>query len=247
MSGLEYIDCDLCETDDSRPLFMKKYLKTNEDLRIVECKKCGLIYMNPRPKQDSVEGIYLDNYSLGYIAKEKKKKRRAKKIINKITKFKKGGRFLDIGCSAGFILEAAGNKGFQAYGVEICPDALRYAREKLGLRVIDGYLEGAHFQDKFFDVITIYSVLEHVLHPTKFLQEVARILKDDGLIEIWTPNIGHRWAKRLKGNWPAIIPGHLWYFTLDTIQKILNKAGLKIYKKQFTFKDGLQLYVKKSP
>jgi len=238
---MEYINCDLCQIDDSRHLF------ESPDSRVVQCNRCGLIFINPRLKQESEKEAYADDYTLGYIAKQASKRRRARRIVKRISRFKKGGRFLDIGCSAGFILEAARNRGFEPYGVEIAPDALKYAKEKLGLQVNNGYIEEARFPDSFFDVITAYSVLEHVLYPTKFLQEMERILKDDGLIEIWTPDIGHRRAKKMGLNWPAFIPGHLWFFTLETLGKILNKAGLQIYKNRFSFKDGLRVYITKLP
>ena len=70
-------------------------------------------------------------------------------------------------------------------------------------------------------------------------------MKDDGLVEIWTPNIGHRQVMRMGAVWPHIFSDHLWYFTLDTIRRALNKAGLEIYKNQFTLKDGLKIYAKK--
>lgn len=236
---LEYIDCDLCKTGDSPELLVKG------GSRLVKCNGCGLIYINPRPKQGSLKEKYAGDYSLGYIAKEASKRRRAKKIVRNIAKFKKGGKFLDIGCSAGFILEAARDKGFEPYGVEISPCALKYAREELGLDVFGGYVEDAHFPDKTFDVITIYSVLEHVPRPTQFLREIERILKDDGLVEIWTPDIGHSKARRMGADWPHIFSDHIWYFTLDTIGKVLNKAGLEIYKNQFTLKDGFKVYARK--
>ena len=170
---MEYVNCDLCQIDDFRVLFERP------DTRIVRCNRCGLVYINPRLKQESGKEAYADDYTLGYIAKQASKRRRARRIVKRISRLKKGGRFLDIGCSAGFILEAARNMGFEPYGVEIAPDALKYAKEEMGLQVSNGYIEESHFPDSFFDVITAYSVLEHVLYPVKFLQETERILKDD--------------------------------------------------------------------
>ena len=157
----EYVNCNLCGADCNQLLFIK------DDYEVVKCKKCNLVYINPRVRKVQLKEKYAGDYSLGYIAKKVSKRKRAKKIVKRISKFKGKGRFLDIGCSAGFILEAARERGFDPYGVEISPHALRYAREELKLEVFDGYLEDAHFADGFFDVVTMYNLLEHVLDPTK--------------------------------------------------------------------------------
>jgi len=232
----EYVNCNLCGADCSQPLFIK------DDYKVVKCKKCSLVYINPRVGKVQLKGKYAGDYSLGYIDKKVSKRKRAKKIVKRISKFKRKGRFLDVGCSAGFILEAARERGFDPYGVEISPYALRHAREELKLEVFDGYLEDASFADDFFDVVTMYNLLEHVPDPTKLLKEVRRIVKHDGLVEMWTPNIGHWKARRMGKNWQDIISDHLYYFSLETIKKILEKTGFQLYKRQFTLKDGLKVY-----
>jgi len=232
----EYVNCNLCEVDDSEFLF------TKNNYRLVRCKKCGLIYINPRIAEERLKDSYAGDYSLGYIAKKASKRRRAKKIVKRILKFKKQGKFLDIGCSAGFILEAAREKGFEVFGAEISLHALKFAMEELKLNIFEGYLEDAHFPDGFFDVITMYNLIEHLPDPAKFLKEVSRIAKYDSLIEIWTPDIGHWRARKMGSKWNNIFPEHLYYFTLATLKKALEKAGLNIYKNQLTLKDGLKVY-----
>lgn len=148
-----YVSCDLCGGDDTEPLFIK------DNQKVVKCKRCNLVYINPRPIEEILKETYNGDYSLGYIVKKASKRKRAKKIVKRIFRFKKEGRFLDIGCSAGFILEAAREKGFETYGIETSPQALSYAREELKLKVLDVYLEDACFADNFFDVITMYNVL----------------------------------------------------------------------------------------
>lgn len=233
------VDCNLCGADDTELLFIK------DNYRVVQCRKCRLVYINPRPFEGVLKQKYSGDYSLGYIAKRDSKRKRARKIVRRIFKFKKQGRFLDIGCSAGFILEAAREKGFETYGVEISPHGLRHAREQLQLNVMDGYLQDIHFPEGSFDVIVMYDVLEHLPDPAKIFHEINRIMKPDGLMEIWTPNIGHWKARTMGKEWPHIISDHLYYFTLETLAKMLEKVGLYIYKKRITLKDMLKVYIKK--
>ena len=238
---LDFVNCNLCGIDDTQQLFEKN------QCNIVKCKRCGLIYINPRLNQNAVKEIYGGNYSAGWLEHKKtiSKRKRAKKILKRIMKVKKNGKFLDVGCSVGYILEAAREKGFEPYGVEISPIAINFAKKELELNVFEGYLEDANFSNNFFDVITMYNLLEHIPNPSGLIQETSKILKPDGVIEIWTPNIGHRLAKRLGSDWPAIMHDHLYYFNLVTMDKILEKNGLYIYKNQFTIKDSLKIYAKK--
>lgn len=233
---MEYIACNLCGSDDIIVLYQRV------DLRVVRCRLCGLSYLNPRLKNSDLRDKYSHDYSAGYIAKEKSKKKRAKKIIKNILQYKRSGNFLDIGCSAGFILNEARERGFEAYGVDISPLGLRHAKEVMKLNVFEGYLEQAGFSDDFFDAITLYNLIEHIPDPTRFLKEIARVAKYNALIEIWTPDIGHWNAKLKRERWKNIFPEHLYYFTKETMQKMLEKSGLVLFKNQFTLKDGLKIY-----
>ncbi len=237
--GMEYTACNLCESDDMIVIYQRI------DLRVVRCRLCGLSYLNPRLLSDDLRDKYSHDYSAGYIAKEKSKKKRAKKIIKNILRHKRSGNFLDIGCSAGFILNEARERGFEAYGVDISPLGLKHAKEVIKLNVFEGYLEQAGFSDDFFDVITLYNLIEHIPDPTQFLKEIARIAKYGALIEIWTPDIGHWNAKLKRERWKNIFPEHLYYFTKETMQKMLEKSGLALFKNQFTLKDGLKIYASK--
>lgn len=241
LSKEESTICNLCGNEKAEFLFSLK------SCNIVKCRNCGLIFIDPRTITDDLVANYEGNYSQGYIAKAVSKRKRADRKVKRLFKMKKQGRFLDIGCSAGFILEAARKRGFETYGVEISPLALQYAKEELRLNVFDGFLDEARFPDHYFDVITMYEVIEHVPDPTRFLLEVRRIIKEDGIIELSTPNIGHRKAKKEKEGWEAVIVDHLYYYTMDTLDRMLKKTGFYIFKKQFTLKPGLKVYVKPLP
>lgn len=232
-----YIPCNICAADAGQELYVTR------GFRVVRCPNCQLVYMNPRLVIEKQNKVYTDgDYSAGYIHKKESKQRRAKKILRGILRYKKGGRFLDIGCSAGFILEAARNKGFDPYGVEISPIGYKFAREELKLNVFAGFLEDARYPDSFFDVITIYHVIEHVPDPSAVFREIRRIIKPDGLLEIWTPNVGHRDVRRFGGEWKNFIPDHFYYFDIQSLGKMLEKEGMHVVKNQFTLKDGLKVY-----
>ncbi len=155
------------------------------------------------------------------------------------------GRWLDIGCSAGFILSVAKSANYDTYGIEVDPLGVNHAREVLGLNnIFQGTFEEHRFDDNFFDIITLYDVIEHVQDLNEIVKELKRILSKNGVIEIWTPDIGHWRVPEPLIEWEAIKPSvHLYYFNKKTLSMLLNKHGLKIIKKRFALKPGLQVFV----
>jgi len=77
--------------------------------------------------------------------------------------------------------------------------------------------------------ITMISLLEHVHKPSELLREAHRILKDDGSLFIHIPNINSVEAKIFKQYWQLLhAPWHLYHYTPNTIQLLLDKCGFKV-------------------
>ncbi len=148
-----------------------------------------------------------------------------------IIPFSGEGKILDIGCGNGRYLTSLKKQGWQTYGIEQNPGASKYARDELHLTVTTGDLLDCKYQDKFFDVITMWHSLEHLYEPLPTLKETKRILRNDGLLVISVPNIDSFVAKIFKTYWYGLqLPIHLIAFTTDSITKMLDKAGFKVKK-----------------
>ncbi len=235
----QHLDCPVCGGKHFTQLFEK----AGEPF--VQCDGCGLVLINPRPVYAQVLDTYDANYSKKYAKKIDTKRRRAKKFVSRITKgFVSGGRWLDVGCSAGFIVEAAQNAGFEAHGVDVEQWGVDYAQQELKLQhVRQGFLDQQAYPDAYFDVITVYEVIEHVPDLNAFVRELVRLLKPGGVIEIRTPDVGHwRTPKPLK-DWEAVLPSeHLYYFSRATLGRLLEKHGLQVRRWGFNLKPGLRVY-----
>ncbi len=233
------ITCPICNGTTFTDLF------TKDEEPFVECQRCSLTMINPRPTYASILKGYTEDYSQGYINKKDKKIRRVKRRVRKMKKIRPEWRWLDIGCSAGFILSVAKSANYDTYGIEIDPLGVKYAREALGLdNIFQGTFEEHRFDDNFFDIITLYDVIEHVQNLNEIITELKRILSKNGVIEIWTPDIGHWRVPKSLIEWEAIKPSeHLYYFNKKTLSMLLNKHGLKIIKKRFSLKPGLHVLV----
>jgi SAM-dependent methyltransferase len=230
--NLEYINCNLCGSDSTKLIFVK------DGFNVVRCRKCGLVYVNPRHNLQDLNKIYTKGYYTGqdekgyedYIGGEQGIKTMFRKRLKIVEKYKKGGRLLDMGCATGFFLEVAEENGWDAFGVELSEYASNYARER-GSNVFTGDLTETTFPDGHFDVITLWAVVSNLQNPHNNLLEVHRILKKDGLIVIQTGDINSIFAKLRGVNWDILTPeGHLYYFSKKTLRKMLEIAGFKIVK-----------------
>jgi 2-polyprenyl-3-methyl-5-hydroxy-6-metoxy-1,4-benzoquinol methylase len=163
---------------------------------ILKCRGCGLGHTFPTPADERYTEINTAIYTIPkrktiYEAHWKDLINRYNNFLEQIEELQPQPylKLLDVGCSLGYFLDVARERGFKSYGVEVSKDTSQYAREKLGLNVFCGTLEVAQFPDKTFDVITLWDVIEHVPDPINLLREVRRIMKDDGLIALQSPNM----------------------------------------------------------
>jgi ubiquinone/menaquinone biosynthesis C-methylase UbiE len=99
--------------------------------------------------------------------------------------------FLDVGCGAGYYLDKAEKElNCEVYGIDPRPGEHgvgRYIELKSNNKIIQGFAENLPFESNKFDVILCSHVLEHVSDENKSLQEIMRVLKEDGVLIIGMP------------------------------------------------------------
>lgn len=235
--GWQRIACPVCDGSNFQHLFDKG------GQPFVRCTGCSLTLINPRPPLAAIRAHYDAAYSAAYTRKAEAKIIRARKRVARIGR--DSGRWLDVGCSAGFLVKAATEAGFEAWGVDIESDGIAYGRDTLGLsRLACGVLEEQRYADAHFDVISAYDVIEHVPDLNRFVAELARILAAGGVIDIGTPDIGHWRVPRSLAQWNELKPfEHLYYFNRRTLGRLLARHGLRIVRKRLALKPGLKVLV----
>jgi len=234
----ETIACPVCDGDAFTELFEKQHE------HFVRCLACGLVLINPRPPRAALHAHYDATYSAGYTRKADKKRRRSRRRVQRLTReFGLAGRWLDVGCSAGFVVEAAAAAGFEAHGVDIEAAGIDYGRRELGLtHLACGTLEAQHYPDAHFAAVSAYDVIEHVPDLALFLRELKRLLAPGGVLELGTPDLGHWRVPRALENWPEFKPSeHLYYFDRRTLTRLLARHGFAVARVRFALKPGLKL------
>jgi 2-polyprenyl-3-methyl-5-hydroxy-6-metoxy-1,4-benzoquinol methylase len=223
------------------------------DYKLVKCSSCRLLFTD----QDSIrqkEKMYSEDYFSGVhsnffadckVGYEKcfdksKKLQNFKRVLLKIKGMKESGKLLDIGCATGVFLDMAQGEGYNVTGVDVSEYACKYAKENFGIDALCGKLEDLRINDKSFDIITMWDLIEHVLDPHAFLKEVKRILKDDGLIFILTINdsslmgwlaegIYYSSFKTIKAGTKIIHPvHHNYHFKEKHLLDYLKKNGFEV-------------------
>lgn len=243
---LEQVGCNLCGsnqysivyktyTGDISAISLEAYTITQDQpnlpLRLVKCRKCGLVYANPRPSSMALFTNYTLMQDTLYLEEERGRRLSARLILEQLKRLRKRGRLLDIGCSAGFLLDEARKSGWDVYGVELSEWAIDYASNKLGITTIfKGTLKEAAYPSNYFDVIVLKDTIEHLTDPKETLIEARRILKFDGLICIITPDIDSLISWILKAHWWGVKQTHLYYFTRKTIRQMLQATGFVSFK-----------------
>ncbi len=232
-------NCPLCQSGQIfNQQIIKDYSISQEEFALSECKKCGLIFTNPRPDQDQLGKYYESSQYLSHhdhdntlIAKVYKRARnytlkQKLKLANHLNDHQKG-RWLDIGCGLGHLLYTAKSDGWNVVGVEPNEQAAIASSNKIN-QLIYPTLQSSKAEKKY-DIITLYHVLEHVYDLNETIDFIKTKIKKKGHIIIAVPNPESWDALHYKNFWAGYdVPRHLYHFKQDTIHQMAKIHGMKI-------------------
>ncbi len=239
----EKVACDLCGSTDLKPFLLATTTWEHQGkFDFVQCRKCGLVFMNPRPVMKEIGQYYpaetywsgqdIRKFPLKVLDAEWKRQRgkRFKAFYKEIFKrFPESAKILDIGCGTNGFLTAFSERGWQVLGTDLSPEAADYSHKTYGFKVLVGDLLDIDFGNEKFDVITLNGVLEHLYSPRKTLLQINRLLTENGLLAIMVPNIDSFGAKIFKEDcWLLQPPRHLYHFSPRTLSLLLKKTGFEV-------------------
>jgi 2-polyprenyl-3-methyl-5-hydroxy-6-metoxy-1,4-benzoquinol methylase len=229
---LEHVVCALCGADDTR-LRHHKF-----DLTIVQCRKCRLVYTNPRLPKAHLWTRYTDDYFWDEYMRSLEIGRDGRVDLVKFDRHHAPllslfqmyhpppGRLLDVGAAAGLFLKSAERAGWRVNGLEPLPAPAAFARDHLGLDVVEDTIERAPFDEASFDAVSMFETIEHVLDPMGVMRAIRRVLRPGGLLVLTTPNWEAFTRHALGRQWAVISPAeHIYYFSEATLTAMLTRAG----------------------
>jgi len=226
-----FIPCDLCGTGNPRFLLNSRGL----DGPLVECLNCGLRYVGARTSaltfgdqtaNQATAKLRTANRNFRYLRLEQEHRLallNARWRIDLIRKVKPSGKLLEIGCARGDFLRVA-LEWFDVYGVEPNPELADSASQIAPVH--PDIIERTPWSG--FDVVASFHVIEHVDSPRSFVRAAAERLKPGGLLVIETPNINSLPFKLMRSRWRQFIPEHYFFFSPNTMSRLLSEHGLRI-------------------
>lgn len=194
------------------------------------CKNCEIIFSELCDK--NFEKNYVDVYDPLYVDQIENKKHYFNNLINKIShKIKLSDDVLEIGSYYGAFGSQIRKKVKDYKGIELSPNACSFAKKNFDLDIENiNIFDFFKKNDKKYDVIFMFDVIEHLDNPDLVLDLCSKNLKTDGRLIISTMNMNSLFAKITGKYYQWIIAMHKFYFTDKSMTKFLDKNNLQLDK-----------------
>jgi 2-polyprenyl-3-methyl-5-hydroxy-6-metoxy-1,4-benzoquinol methylase len=233
----QHTGCPVCGKDKPNPLAVIY------GFRYVTCSNCSHVYVQNVPSLEKIKSFYEN--TLAQVAMRPSEDLTHKQVY--LTRVKdislpkvdhittclgKKGLWVDIGCGSGELIYAAKKRGWKTIGYEIDPQEIRFAKDVFGLDVRKGYLDEANAAEmlKEADVVSFFSVLEHVPAPTKLLDLVSKYGKKDVALVLELPHhpsvsayVNMAFPQTVARH--MLPPNHLSLFTEKSVKTFLKQSG----------------------
>ncbi len=226
--------CYLCDSTNNIKVAGK--VRDILDLKIIKCQNCGLVFLE---NFDHINETYYNESRMmldqGFSI-EKWIEEVEKDIVYRIDLVKPlatSKSYLDFGCGSGQLLKALRYNAYNCAGVEKSYELRHYLKFEHGLKV---FADIKDIKEEWYDIITMFHVLEHLKDPKQTLKDLGKLLNPRGRILIETPNVNDALLTLYKNKafseftyWSC----HLYLFNPYTLKKLIEDIGLEVeYIKQ---------------
>lgn len=234
----EVLECPICKGKTFLPNGdCVDYTVSHETFHIKQCQQCQLAITSPRPENDQLGSYYNSQEYISHSGKSSGGIGSIYKVArsfalnwkkNLIKQFKAGGTALDFGCGTGEFIHTLQNHGWSVQGVEPSETARRKASDLNGNIVKENL---SQLEEKKFDVITAWHVLEHVPNLTETITQLKSLLSTKGVLLIAVPNYQSPDSHQYKNYWAGYdVPRHLWHFSKESMTQLLHSQGFRLQK-----------------
>jgi SAM-dependent methyltransferase len=223
--------CLLCGRRDFVPL--NSFVLNHRRFHTVRCIHDGMMWLEPQPTEQFYRNLYgqryhttgpedplLEQATLDVHSRTPERERVARLRLDQIEQFAERGRLLEVGFGNGSMLAAARQRRWDVVGLELdqsCVDRML----GLGISAYNTNLLDYAAELESFDVVGMYSVIEHVLDPPAYLEKALSLLKDGGILVLRLPDT------EAEGP-PASLIAHVYHFNAHTIMVLLRRCGFQV-------------------
>jgi len=197
------------------------------------CGRCRHIFANPSPSPDFIASLYGEVEDPSYDEESEGRARNFLVILKVLERLRPAkGKLFDVGAATGILLALARGRGWIPFGVEPSGWAVARAREGHGLFLLHGSLDGVPESLGLFQAVTMVDIIEHTPAPREAVAKAAALLEDGGWLCLVTPDIRSAAARLAGKRWWHLRPGHLAYFSKESLERLLGDAGFRIVERR---------------
>jgi len=206
-----------------------------EGLRLMACPACGSHYLDLAAHRAALKGLYrgggyfepwdLRPGSPAWALREATAGAR----VDAVSAAGGRGRWLDVGCAGGYLVKAALDRGYDAWGVELNPHAVAVARQAVPGRVRQGRFSAAWPRGPL-DVVSFFDVVEHLERPQAVLAQAYRRLRPGGWLALTVPDVDSLSRRLMRGAWAHYKLEHLYYPSRRGLRALLQGAGFRVLR-----------------
>jgi len=213
----------------------KKKIFTKNGFIYNKCQ-CEMVFVNPVLKEEIFHSNLFNENSYNKVMRSRANLDLDIKKFSyglEQAKVKNNSKILDIGCGFGFFLDIEKKKGHDVYGSELNLECIKIMKEK---NIPNINIE--NIKNTKFDLITLWTVFEHIINPNFFLKKISFLLNKKGKILINVPNLNSLTARILHKEC-SMFHGHqhLNFYSPNTLGNLLKKNGFKVFNMETIISD----------
>ncbi len=220
--------CNLCGADDAEVLYTgrdHRYHVDDIEWPVVQCRRCKLAYLCPRPSPGAIGKYYPSRF---YVGRDSGAAQRRYERQWRYLAGVRPGRLLDVGCANGDWMRFVADHGWEVAGVEQSENS----ENPYGLDIRRGRIpEALDHPDASFDAVTAWAVFEHLHDPLGAFSAVARVLRPGGCFVMLVTNIHSLFSRYAH---QEDIPRHLYFFSERTLGTYADRTGLELLRVDHT-------------
>jgi SAM-dependent methyltransferase len=205
-------------------------------LELVWCSACTLLQLAHSFEPTEMYG---DNYGYrsGLNRSMMRHLERKARALESLVALAPGDVVLDIGSNDGTLLGAYETTPLRAIGID--PTAARFAEYyPPGTEIVPDFFTAERFEeasDAAARIVTSIAMFYDVESPVRFARDVGRCLAPDG---VWHFEQSYMPSMLRSTGYDTICHEHIEYYSLTTVRRILEEAGLELIDVRFNRVNG---------
>jgi 2-polyprenyl-3-methyl-5-hydroxy-6-metoxy-1,4-benzoquinol methylase len=221
--------CHVCGYDVWETMYQVKDFNQNTagSWDIIVCKQCGLGCLNPFPRPSETASFYDDQFYTSDNKRFSTGIEFVRKLLacNRVRLIKQKlpptGHILDLGSGAGHFGNMMAKRGWTVSNEDIAYAEHGRLRMKEDKIVLD-------YPNDFFDAVSLWYVIEHMINPKATFKEVFRILKPRGILITAQQNFSSYQAMFFGPNWLILDPPrHIFQFSQSNLTQLAIQEGFR--------------------